>query len=61
MADEPIEQEYRQGYIEGFRSARGQDVPDPEIPAPPPILNEKKAHDVGWHDGRLHGLDASKN
>jgi hypothetical protein len=59
MAEINIDEEYRAGFIEGFRSARGDDTLDPDVPATPPIPNEKKAHDVGWHDGRLRGLDAS--
>jgi hypothetical protein len=54
-----VDDEYRAGFIEGFKSARGDDVADPEIPEKPSIPNEKKAHNVGWHDGRLHGLDAT--
>lgn len=59
MPNMDIEEEYRKGFVEGFKSARGKDVADPEIPATPAIPNGKKAHDVGWNNGRLHGLDAT--
>ena len=59
MADLGSHDDYRRGFIEGFKSARGNDVADPEIPAAPDVPNDRKAYDIGWHDGRLHGLDAT--
>ena len=59
MPEINMDEEYRAGFIEGFKSARGDDIDQPEIPETPSIPNDKKAHDVGWHDGRLHGLDAT--
>jgi hypothetical protein len=59
MADVNINEEYKAGFIEGFRSARGDGVPDPDVPPRPRIANKRKARDLGWHDGRLHGLDAT--
>jgi hypothetical protein len=59
MTEIKIDEEYRAGFIEGFKSARGADVADPEVPPRPRIPNANKARDLGWHDGRLHGLDAT--
>jgi len=59
MADNNIDDDYRAGFIEGFKSTRSGDVPDPEVPPRPRIVSETKARDLGWHDGRLHGLDAT--
>lgn len=60
MEKDDIDRDYRAGYIEGFKSARAQEVADPEVPATPAVPQGKTAFDVGWHDGRLHGLDASR-
>jgi hypothetical protein len=59
MAQVDIDLEYRDGFIEGFRSTRSEAVAEPEVPTTPTIPNGKKAYDIGWHDGRLHGLNAT--
>jgi hypothetical protein len=59
MTDLNMDEEYRAGFIEGFRSARGENVADPEVPPRPRMSNDHKARDLGRHDGRLHGLDAT--
>jgi hypothetical protein len=59
MAGTLIDDEYRAGYIAGFRSARKDDVAEPDVPATPFIREGQTARDVGWHHGRLHGLDAT--
>lgn len=59
MPSANVETQYREGCIEGFKSARGRAAPSPDVPEVPEISNDSKAHDIGWHDGRLHGLDAT--
>jgi hypothetical protein len=59
MTDTESQEEYRKGFVEGFKSARGRYGADPEISAVPVIPNGKKAYDLGWNDGRLHALDAT--
>jgi len=51
--------EYRTGFIEGFKSVRAGITEDPKVPSTPTIPAGHKPYDVGWHDGRLHGLDAT--
>jgi hypothetical protein len=44
-----IDEEYRAGYIAGFRSARKDDVAEPDVPATPFIQEGQTARYVGWH------------
>lgn len=42
-----IDDEYRAGFVEGFKSARGDDIDEPEIPETPSIPNDKKGSRCG--------------
>jgi len=59
MSGMDAQEEYRRGFVEGFKSARGKQAGDPDIPTIPTLPNGKKAYDLGWNDGRLHALDAT--